>query len=409
MRSLSIHIILVIWIFFLQSGTAVWTQNLCAGGRFTDSIYTQVDIQSDIPYFTALNCDSVWQTLAFDMYEPTGDTMQNRPVIIFAHGGSFVVGSKLDQDMVLLSTMAARFGYVGISLDYRVESIPHILSNPNLEQTFQEAVYRATIDLRELIKFLRNSVQNGNPYKINPNQIIVTGVSAGAIMADHAAFLDGVTEIPLQVNQNQLGTFDTVGNFPAISGVPNAIVSIAGGIGDTNWITASEQIPGLYIHGTIDSIVPYNSDSARLIGIPITYIHGSQSIYFRTQSEGIPSQLKLFPGIDHYGLGDSPTKDTIVVLITQFYSDLICQVGLGNNEPHSTGIRIYPNPAHSFLRLDIFADDAGKPIQIINAVGSVVYREIATEGSQQIALEGYPGGLYFLQLGEGRVFKFIVE
>ncbi|SVD70519.1 uncharacterized protein METZ01_LOCUS423373, partial [marine metagenome] len=38
-----------------------------------------------------------------DIYEPVGDTLSNRPVIIFLHSGSFFSGSNEADDMVDLS------------------------------------------------------------------------------------------------------------------------------------------------------------------------------------------------------------------------------------------------------------------------------------------------------------------
>ena len=75
-----------------------------------------------------------------DIYEPEGDTMEDRPVIIFAHSGAFFTGSKEAQDMVELCKESARRGYVAISMEYRLGL--NILSSYSGER----AVYRGVQD-----------------------------------------------------------------------------------------------------------------------------------------------------------------------------------------------------------------------------------------------------------------------
>ena len=55
-----------------------------------------------------------------DIYEPEGDTLSNRPVIIFIHTGSFFSGTNELDDVVDLSISAAKRGYVAISINYRL-------------------------------------------------------------------------------------------------------------------------------------------------------------------------------------------------------------------------------------------------------------------------------------------------
>jgi acetyl esterase/lipase len=59
-------------------------------------------------------------TLKMDIYQPTGDTNTNRPVIIFAFGGGFVNGSRTENSMVKLCQAFAKRGFVTASIDYRL-------------------------------------------------------------------------------------------------------------------------------------------------------------------------------------------------------------------------------------------------------------------------------------------------
>ena len=75
-----------------------------------------------------------------DIYEPAGDSLTNRPVIVFAHTGSFFSGHNELDDVVALSMAAAKRGYVAVSISYRLGL--NVLSTYSGER----AVYRAVQD-----------------------------------------------------------------------------------------------------------------------------------------------------------------------------------------------------------------------------------------------------------------------
>ena len=70
----------------------------------------------DLPFFFWFESNTVDIDLDMDIYEPEGDTLTNRPVIIFAHTGSFFSGHNETDDMVDLAISAAKRGYVAIVL-----------------------------------------------------------------------------------------------------------------------------------------------------------------------------------------------------------------------------------------------------------------------------------------------------
>ena len=55
-------------------------------GRYQTEIFDQVDV-STVTYSDIHN-------LSMDIYQPVGDDVTNRPLIVFAHGGTFITGSK---------------------------------------------------------------------------------------------------------------------------------------------------------------------------------------------------------------------------------------------------------------------------------------------------------------------------
>mgnify|MGYP001268146392 FL=1 len=91
-------------LIFLTLTMLAFTQDT----RFIDEIFSEVTVTPDIVYGNAPDLPFLflfeWNTndidLHMDIYEPEGDTMDDRPVIIFAHSGSFFLGSKDAQDML---------------------------------------------------------------------------------------------------------------------------------------------------------------------------------------------------------------------------------------------------------------------------------------------------------------------
>lgn len=58
------------------------------GQRYLYPVFSTVNITSNIVYGNALNYQSVNKVLKLDFYEPAGDTVSKRPLIIYMHGGA---------------------------------------------------------------------------------------------------------------------------------------------------------------------------------------------------------------------------------------------------------------------------------------------------------------------------------
>ena len=96
--------------------------------RYKDEIFSEIVKEEDVVYGNAPDLPFIfvfeWNTydvdLTMDIYEAYGDTIKNRPVIIFLHPGAFFTGNNEVDDMVSLSISAAKRGYVAVSLTYRL-------------------------------------------------------------------------------------------------------------------------------------------------------------------------------------------------------------------------------------------------------------------------------------------------
>jgi hypothetical protein len=108
----------ILAIVFLSIGVSADAQT-----RYLDDFFTGVTVTSDVIYATNTSVLPMLQslppgpaTLKCDIYEPTGDSIVNRPVIVLVHTGSFLpnvlngqpTGSKTDLSIVEQCTRWAK-------------------------------------------------------------------------------------------------------------------------------------------------------------------------------------------------------------------------------------------------------------------------------------------------------------
>src|SRR5262249_43545588 len=134
-----------------------------------------------VTYGSAVNLENQTITLQLDMYQPAGDTVTNRPAIVWVHGGSFCCGNRTSSEIVDEATTFAKQGYVNVSIDYRLDS-------PGCSGTMSNcvpAIQEAAADAQTAVRFLRT---NSATYGVDPNRIAIGGSSAGGITALNVGF-----------------------------------------------------------------------------------------------------------------------------------------------------------------------------------------------------------------------------
>src|SRR3954452_16391428 len=89
-----------------------------AATRYRDQVFNQVTKKTDIVYGVAPDENGQPEKLKLDLYQPKGDMVQKRPVVIWVHGGGFSGGDKSDDVVSELSERFARKGYVTASINY---------------------------------------------------------------------------------------------------------------------------------------------------------------------------------------------------------------------------------------------------------------------------------------------------
>lgn len=401
--------------FYLFMSYSCLTQ--CEDGRYRDKIFPLVDVQTDIPYGQNFTYAGVDQELLLDVYKPSGDSENSRPVVIMAHGGYFLGGNKGDDSVAPICTDLAKMGYVTASISYRL-GVPVVMP---LDGPFMEAILRAVQDMRAAIRFFRKSVEeNGNPYGINPDEIYVGGVSAGGFIALHLAYLDE-GEIPANINTSNPGLGGGIEGNSGNAGYSSevkAILSIAGAIGDKEWIEEG-NLPAFLAHGSEDTVVPFASDTLNLFGLfDIAEVDGSSSIAARLEDLDINHCFEIYWGQDHVPQQNLELYfDTTLSIVSNFLSHYVCPsipldceyrglLASVDEEMQETDLIIYPNPSSSYVYL---SDKEARILGIKDATG----KNIAIKQSRSyLDIQDLRAGVYLLEIEKkGRRFtrKLVVN
>ena len=291
----------------------------CNSIRYDQEVFTTVDIESNVLYGANINSNNAVENLIMDIYQPAGDTVQVRPLIIWVHGGSFIGGTKNEQDVTDLSIAFAKRGYVCASISYRLG-----ISIPFGEENATKAVYRAVQDMKAAVRFFRKDAATSNAYKIDTDLIFGGGSSAGAITALHLAYLNEISELPAFIDTVQMGNIEGESGNPGFSSDINAVINLCGAMGDKAYIIPGD-IPLVSMHGTNDGTVPYSSDTIYLLGVfPIMEVDGSFSANEYANTIGVHNEMYTYYGAGHVPyLGNTAYMDTTGRFISNFLYDYL--------------------------------------------------------------------------------------
>lgn len=320
----------ILFILLLIFGLA----NLQSQTLYSDKIYSreQITIKEDVVYaeiepFGFLyeylqNSDIISQDsqmvsliegwlgkkLQADIYSPPKD-VPLRPLILFFHGGGFVLGNRNETVPKTFCREFARRGFITASVGYRQSGIS--------ELSLKRAGYSATQDARAAVRFFR---KNAAKFGIDPDYIYTAGESTGAVVALHAAFLDQselFSNLGLEIDKH-LGCLDCIG-VENEDPKPRAVFSISGGVVDLK-IMDNNDIPVVLFHGTADRVINPKEGLPReelsksylnlkeqvkgALGIgelpKIDSLYGSALIYDRLQELRVESLYDPIPGVGHH-------------------------------------------------------------------------------------------------------------
>ena len=267
-------------------------QVLChAGGgeRYKDAVFAQFTRDS-VQY-----CAVDGHCLLMDIYQPVGDTSALRPLVIFAHGGSFMKNnrrSEVEECGPALCRELAKRGYVAVSIDYRLTSLLGMVTKP---LAYKEII-RSVAEGRASILWFLKDIAHGNTYRIDKNRIFFAGNSAGAILAEQLVFIDSATKCRPALTKAIHKLLPDSLALPAHT--LRGVISLAGAVLDTS-IIAGQNLPALlHMQGDADRIVPYGYAKA-LYGLAPFKMGGLGASRYRYISQHIDFTEVVIKGGGH--------------------------------------------------------------------------------------------------------------
>jgi para-nitrobenzyl esterase len=374
----------------------------CGGGRYYDEIFANYE-DTTVVYSTT--------NQSMNIYWPSGDVETVRPVIIFAHGGSFYAGDRNETTIVELCKRFAKRGYVTASIDYRLGSALDMFQ----ESTAYPVVVQAISDGKAAVRYFR---RYATQYGVDQNKIYFGGNSAGSILGIHLVYIADTAEaasdptILAAINAN--GGIDGNSGNPGYSWHCSAMVDWAGGIKDTTWFGPGD--PAIVsLHGNPDGTVPYECGQV-LNGLSQVTLCGPGVFLQRVQNVGIGYSAKQYPGGDHQPWGGGGTgaifneADSIT---KEFLFNQVCNATGIKTITSEAGIEVYPNPANTIVNIKY--EGQAKQISLIDGLGRTVFTTNSgfNTNNATINIENFAKGVYFVKVDDanGSVAsrKLIVE
>ena len=384
------------------------------GVRFLNRVFDEIQVTDNILFSVAAPVgEDDLEDLRFTLYEPVGDTMAQRPLVITIFGGAFVAGNRSWVDMVAFADSLSHYGYAVASIDYRLLSVMRLS-----ETNFIRAAYGAAQDVSAAVRYFKGEAET---YRIDTNQIFLLGNSAGTISAMHCIWMDD-DERPEETLANEggllgigsredMGGLHTSGYSEYLCHTPDVagVVAQWGGVMDTTIINSDDQTPVCFIHGTADETVsfysgiPYESSFLGATTLFMPTVYGSYYLDQRCTSQGIDHEMHVFEGEEHAFYLDGlstiiPGKlDTCFRIALHFMARYNTHIQspsqIAENQPKE--VSIFPNPTKDQVQIHMGNSDTHFTYRLLDLCGRIVQDG---ENESIINLETLSNGVYLLQV-----------
>lgn len=372
--------------------------------RYAESVFDEVNIETGIPFSSAImEGETSPTTLYLDFYEPEGDTLSARPLVITVFGGAFVAGSRDYADMVAYCTRLAQHGYAAASIDYRLISIWNLTSTALIRDA-----YMAAQDVSSAIRFFK---YHCDEYRIDTEQVFLLGNSAGSIAILCELFMDEDERPAETFEEPDLGPMHSSGfeEYAGVSPLVAGAIPQWGGVMDLDVISEEEYVPLCMIHGTEDTNVPYDSGycyNGMLPGV-MPYMYGSHPIAGRLDEIGITDyEFHPFEGEGHafyfvpllYTLIEEKFDACFSITRDFLYNHLVFPTSIP--EIAETMVQVYPNPATDFVTIRFAEALSSQPVNVVvtDMMGRKMLSEGSANSSSTIDVSHWPSGVYVIRV-----------
>lgn len=239
-------------------------------------------------------------SLYMDIYEPAKSAMVThdgleKPTIVFMFGGGFIRGTRNDQSYNKWFRTMKELGYRIVSIDYRLGLKGSNKVGVAQVNVLDKAIHMGVEDLFSATAFM---IENAEALNINPENIVISGSSAGAICAMQAEYeISNETEWTKDLPEGF--------NYAGVMSFAGAILSREGKVDYKN-----SPSPTLMLHGTADQLVPYQQIAFLNLGF-----FGGGALVKRFEKFGYNYNMYHFTDYGHEVAG---SMSTTVDLQTKF-------------------------------------------------------------------------------------------
>lgn len=374
------------------------THQVSAQTRYLNQVFNQVEVTANVTYgvnatvlYQSVFNEAIPEALKMDIYRPVGDTVTNRPVVLYFHTGNFgpfknpdptspvqngfngaCGGVRTDSAAVEICTRLAKMGYVAASCEYRLGWLPTATTQELRRYTLINAAYRGVQDARTAIRFMRRSVaEQANTYGIDGDKVVIWGQGTGGYHSLNTALLDDYAKIPTATN----GKF--VWNPQATTGnpcAPNSIIPMV-----------IQQVNG-DVNGTTVGQSPITDPANGCAVIKVdTLCYPNWEIY----SSDFNLSVNMGGALADTGWVDNAATNPQPAMIS-------FHVPNDNFAPYTTGTLSVPGQDPPLQVVEVqgsylvqqFMEAAGQQASLVNAPG---YLDLATE--QAAAFANSPAGV----------------
>ena len=186
--------------------------------------------------------------LFMDVYNPASGSNTTafgleKPTVIFMFGGGFIGGTRDDADYHKWFRQMTENGYRVISIDYRLGLKGSNKVGVAQVNVLDKAIHMAVEDLFSATNFI---LDNADQFGVRPDNIVISGSSAGAITVMQA-------EYEIANNTAWASVLPAGFNYAGVMSFSGAILSREGKVD-----FKTDPCPTLMLHGTSDKLVPYD-------------------------------------------------------------------------------------------------------------------------------------------------------
>lgn len=302
------YISLGLFLFLISISNFSYAQD-CYSTRYKNSSFRGTSTFEDVVYSKAVPYSRVnsmaKKEYTFDFYEPEGDELEERPLVLMMAGGSFQTNNADISDAKTWCDSLARYGYACATIEYRSGY------NPKKPESVERAIYRSVQDLRAAIRYFEEYYLT---FKIDPDKIYIGGDEAGAIAALHAAYMTDEEKRPrssygISGESYDLGCLDCSGNDYRHDVEIAGVINLRGELSLELLENIKKKIPTVHVAEEMEES-GYSSTNEEALSF--LKMQGSEKLHRRMEDLDIDNQLVNPPIVFKMGVGTSASTSASI-------------------------------------------------------------------------------------------------